>query len=104
MLLTFFLLVLLLVFSSTTNAFSNPSPSISSVRIGSLGTDFNSKLLAEPPKGDSSRSGFRRERLDKLAELEDSRVETDKGFVAYAAGAFVVLILLGVVAALVLQV
>lgn len=28
---------------------------------------------------DKSRSGTKRDRLDKLAELEDSRVETDKG-------------------------
>ena len=38
---------------------------------------------------DASRSGTKRERLDKLAELEDTRVGTDKGFVLKAAGAFV---------------
>merc|ERR1719329_1414774 len=60
-------------------------------------------IFAEPPK-DVSRSGFRRDRLDKLAELEDTRIETDKGFVIYAAGGFALLILLGVFAAFVLQV
>jgi len=43
---------------------------------------------------DKSRSGTKRDRLDKLAELEDSRVETDKSFVGLAAGGFVGLILL----------
>lgn len=41
---------------------------------------------------DASRSGTKRDRLDRLAELEDSRVDTDKGFVVKAAGAFAVLI------------
>jgi hypothetical protein len=43
---------------------------------------------------DKSRSGTKRDRLNKLAELEDSRVETDKSFVGLAAGGFVGLILL----------
>mmetsp|Transcript_25078 Transcript_25078/g.35107 ORF Transcript_25078/g.35107 Transcript_25078/m.35107 type:complete len:108 (+) Transcript_25078:87-410(+) len=45
-------------------------------------------------KRDVSRSGTRRERLDKLAELDEQRVETDKGFVVKAAGGFVGLIAL----------
>jgi hypothetical protein len=43
---------------------------------------------------DKSRSGTKRDRLNKLADLEESRVETDKGFVSLAAGGFVGLILL----------
>ena len=43
---------------------------------------------------DKSRSGTKRERLNKLAELEDSRVETDKTFVGLAAGGFVGLLVL----------
>lgn len=43
---------------------------------------------------DKSRSGTKRDRLNKLAELEDSRVETDKSFVGLAAGGFVGLIVL----------
>ena len=105
-----FLFLLLIVSSSTASAFCNPSPSSSIVlKARSIKTSrhFNTELFAGgggQQQNDSSRSGFRRERLDKLAELEDSRVETDKGFVVYAAGAFAVLILLGVVAAFVLQV
>ena len=43
---------------------------------------------------DASRSGTKRERLDRLAELEESRIETDKSVVLKGAGAFVVLIIL----------
>ena len=46
-------------------------------------------LAAEDP----SRSGTKRDRLDRLAELEDERLETDKSFVVQAAGIFVVLLL-----------
>ena len=51
-------------------------------------------------KRDASRSGTKRERLDKLAELEESRVETDKGFVLKAAGGFVGLIIVLLIVAL----
>jgi len=40
-------------------------------------------------KFDASKSGTKRERLDKLAALEEERIETDKGFVVKAAGGFV---------------
>jgi hypothetical protein len=60
-------------------------------------------LFMSQEKKDASRSGTKRERLDRLAELEDSRVETDKGFVVKAAGAFVALIVLGVTFAFVIQ-
>ena len=43
---------------------------------------------------DASRSGTKRERLDRLAELEEDRIETDKSFVLKGAGAFVGLIFL----------
>mmetsp|Transcript_8437 Transcript_8437/g.12074 ORF Transcript_8437/g.12074 Transcript_8437/m.12074 type:complete len:114 (+) Transcript_8437:100-441(+) len=48
---------------------------------------------------DASRSGTKRDRLDKLAELEEQRIETDKGFVVKAAGGFVGLILVLLVVA-----
>ena len=51
---------------------------------------------------DASRSGTKRGRLDRLAELEQDRVETDKNAVGLAAGGFAFLILLGVVAAVTL--
>jgi len=43
---------------------------------------------------DASRSGTKRERLDRLAELEENRIETDKSVVLKGAGAFVGLIFL----------
>ena len=43
---------------------------------------------------DASRSGTKRERLDRLAELEETRIETDKSVVLKGAGAFVGLIIL----------
>ena len=48
---------------------------------------------------DASRSGTKRERLDRLAELEESKIETDKSAVLKGAGAFVGLILLLLVVA-----
>jgi hypothetical protein len=52
-------------------------------------------------KGGMSSSGNKRERLNKLAELQEDTKETDKGFVIKAAGAFVglIVILVGVGAA-----
>jgi len=46
-----------------------------------------------------SSSGYRQDRLNKLAELESERIETDKGFVLKAAGGFVGFIVLLLVAA-----
>ena len=43
---------------------------------------------------DASRSGTKRERLDRLAELEEDRIETDKGVVVKAAGAFIGLLVI----------
>jgi hypothetical protein len=45
-------------------------------------------------KRDVSRSGNKRERLNRMAELEDERLETDKGFVLKAAGGFAGLLVL----------
>lgn len=50
-------------------------------------------------KRDASRSGTKTDRLNKLAELEDQRVETDKGFVLKAAGGFVGIIVVLLIAA-----
>jgi len=44
-------------------------------------------------------SGYKQERMNKLADLESERVETDKGFVLKAAGGFVGFILIVLVAA-----
>eukprot|EP00978_Attheya_sp_CCMP212_P040388 scaffold219843_cov53-Attheya_sp.AAC.4 len=72
--------------------FGVPSPSQSAA---SSTTTF--ALFA---KKDASRSGNKRERLDKLAALEEEMVETDKSFVLQAAGGFVaILVVLGVIAA-----
>ena len=62
----------------STNVFINPNLAPK--------TSIQTLLMA---KRDSSRSGTKRERLDKLAELEDQRIATDKGFVLKAAGGFV---------------
>jgi len=43
---------------------------------------------------DASRSGTKRERLDKLAELEKDRIDTDKGFVVKAFVALIVILLI----------
>jgi len=50
-------------------------------------------------KRDASRSGTKTDRLNRLAELDEDRVETDKGFVIKAAGGFVGLIVLLLVVA-----
>jgi hypothetical protein len=52
-------------------------------------------------KGGASKSGNKRDRLNKLAELQENEVVSDKGFVLKAAGAFVglIVILVGVGAA-----
>lgn len=66
---------------------------------GSGPTPLASPVSLAMAKRDASRSGTRRERLDKLAALEEERVETDTGFVLKAAGAFVGLIVLLLVGA-----
>jgi len=45
-------------------------------------------------KFDASKSGTKRERLDRLAELEEDMIETDKSTVLKGLGAFVALIVL----------
>ena len=59
----------------------------------------SSTALHEKQKRGVGSSGYKRDRLDRLAELETDRVETDKSFVIKAAGAFVGLILVLLVAA-----
>lgn len=59
-------------------------------------TGIQTLLMAQR---DSSRSGTKRERLNKLADLEDERVETDKGAVLKAAGGFVGLCIILLIAA-----
>lgn len=51
------------------------------------------------PVKDMSKSGNRRGRLNKLAELEEDMVETDKSFILKATGGFVALLLVLLVAA-----
>ena len=51
-------------------------------------------MSQQQQRPDKSRSGTKRDRLDRLAELEESRIDTDKGFVVQAAGAFVGLIVI----------
>jgi len=75
-----------------------PQPVITQTTVSSNGASF---INTKPPtpatgfqtllmaKNDSSRSGSKRDRLNKLADLEDSRIETDKGAVLKAAGGFV---------------
>ena len=59
-------------------------------------TGFQTVLMA---KNDASKSGSKRERLNKLADLEDSRIETDKSAVLKAAGGFVGLCIILLIAA-----
>ena len=65
-------------------------------------TQTKTQLCMSEPERDVSRSGTRTGRLDRLAELEADRVETDKGAVGVAAGAFAAIILVSVMAAITL--
>mmetsp|Transcript_11620 Transcript_11620/g.17322 ORF Transcript_11620/g.17322 Transcript_11620/m.17322 type:complete len:118 (-) Transcript_11620:509-862(-) len=95
-------LAIIAVYSSFASAFV-PTTQLPSSHLLTQRTSHNrfqqEPLFAED-KRDVSRSGTKRGRLDKLAELEDSRVETDKGFVLKAAGGFVGFIVVLLVAAL----
>uniref|UniRef100_A0A7S2R249 Uncharacterized protein n=1 Tax=Eucampia antarctica TaxID=49252 RepID=A0A7S2R249_9STRA len=61
---------------------------------GNKKVPYDHQLFA---KRDASRSGTKRDRLDKLAELEDSRIETDSNLVVKGGLAFVglIVVLLG---------
>ena len=74
---------------ASTATITTAQPSVSSLSL--------SRLYERKEVVDASRSGRKRERLDRLAELEEERVTTDKDFVIKAAGGFVafLLILLG---------
>ena len=50
-------------------------------------------------KKDVSRSGTKRDRLDRLAELEDERITTDSSLVLKGGAAFLGIIVLGVIVA-----
>ena len=79
---------------SSTAAFNNAA-------WGGLSIAQTSKSLKIPrgsalmdQKGNVSKSGNKRDRLNRLADLEEERIETDKGFVVKAAGAFVGLLVI----------
>lgn len=81
------------------NAFSL-TPNTLSVRTTASevgGLPFSTMLHA---KFNASKSGSKRDRLDKLAALEEEKIETDKGFVLKAAGGFVGLCLVLLIGAL----
>ena len=56
-------------------------------------------FIRKKAKVDMSKSGNKRDRLNKLAELEEEMVETDKSFIIKAAGGFVALLLVLLVVA-----
>mmetsp|Transcript_14084 Transcript_14084/g.17242 ORF Transcript_14084/g.17242 Transcript_14084/m.17242 type:complete len:123 (+) Transcript_14084:77-445(+) len=56
-------------------------------------------FIRKKAKVDMSKSGNKRDRLNKLAELEEEMVETDKSFILKAAGGFVALLLVLLVVA-----
>jgi len=93
------LLVLALAVASS-YAFSLTSPSSLILRQTTLSSRTSSSpstiaLFAKDP----SRSGNKRGRLNRLAELEDERVETDKGFVLKVAGGFVAMVVIAIASA-----
>jgi hypothetical protein len=101
--------VVVLLMASTVDAFSTVSPTATAPRVISslpksshqmpFATTTTTLFMANEQR-DVSRSGTRKERLNRLAELEKDRVDTDKGFVVKAAGGFVglllILVLIGV--------
>jgi hypothetical protein len=70
---------------------SQPVPTFSSASSG---------LFMANEQRDVSKSGTRKKRLNRLAELEKDKVETDKGFVLKAAGGFAGLVLILVIVGL----
>ena len=88
-------LILCLLLSST-NAFSSSTSTRAAIVFPQLSHDVLTRRSAVilMAQRDASRSGTKRERLDRLADLEEERIETDKGFVVKAAGAFVGLLVL----------
>jgi hypothetical protein len=70
----------------TQTTLSSNGPSFINAKATPTTTGFQTVLMA---KNDASKSGSKRERLNKLADLEDSRIETDKSAVLKAAGGFV---------------
>jgi len=88
------------------NAFQAPNPVAITTGVSSTlrthhGQQQHVLMMAvkkDKQQGVSS-SGYRQDRLNKLAELEEERIETDKGFVLKAAGAFVGLLVVLLIAA-----
>jgi hypothetical protein len=89
-------ILLLLSILCIGNAFLVPAPQSVQTRCREQQCMHKSVLMAQR---DKSRSGTKRERLNRLAELEESRVETDKSLVGLAAGGFVGLLVLLLVVA-----
>lgn len=89
--------LLLSFWSASTAAFHLVTPQVrSSSAIPTATTWRAAHSTALYSKTDPSRSGARQERLNRLAELEEDRVETDKSFVLKAAGGFVAAIVLAI--------
>lgn len=57
-----------------------------------LSSKSDTKLFEK--KFDASKSGNKRERLDRLAELEESKVETDSTFVYAVGGGFIAIMVI----------
>jgi len=88
-------------FSVTTKRTAAQSPSSAAKARTSCNTRFSQQLFVvkkDKQQGVSS-SGYRQDRLKKLAELESERIETDKSFVLKAAGGFVGFIVILLMAA-----
>ena len=88
--------ILLITIVSTVSAFQ-VSPIVSKVNVA---TPIPLSVMnAEDKKKRVGSSGYKQDRLNKLAEMESSRVETDKSFVLKAAGGFAGFIVIVIVAA-----
>jgi len=88
-------------FSTSTAQTAVRGPAAKKANLSNNNSRFSHRLFVvkkDKQQGVSS-SGYRQDRLNKLAELESERVETDKGFVLKAAGGFVGLIVILLVAA-----
>lgn len=88
-----------LIFSAwAVSGFAPPSIHLIDVQVRGGVTNGSARTVLFERR-DASRSGTKRERLDRLAELEEDRIETDKSVVLKGAGAFVGLIFLLLIAA-----
>lgn len=95
-----FRFLIALIFSAcAVSGFAPPSIHLTDVQVRGGVTTSNLSRTVLFERRDASRSGTKRERLDRLAELEEDRIETDKSVVLQGAGAFVGLIFLLLIAA-----